>query len=83
VCAPLLVLLLWGPAAGALGGGDGREPAGHPYVVRAGDTVWAIAQAQVGADGDPRPLVDAITEVNGVDETSIVPGQALVIPAGA
>ncbi|MEX2275947.1 MAG: LysM peptidoglycan-binding domain-containing protein [Actinomycetota bacterium] len=83
VGAPLLVLTLWGPAAGALNGGAARDPAPQRYVVRAGDTVWSIAQAQVGSEADPRPLVDAIAELNGVDGTAIVPGQALDIPASA
>jgi len=60
---------------------DGSKPAGGTYVVRPGDTLWSIA-VWLG-DGDPRPLVDAIQQANEVDPGALVPGQALVIPAGA
>ncbi len=49
------------------------------YVVRAGDTVWSIAERAVRG-GDPRALVDAIAARNGIDAGAVVPGQALVIP---
>lgn len=49
------------------------------YVVRAGDTVWSIAERAVGG-ADPRSLVDAIAARNGIDAGAVVPGQALVIP---
>jgi LysM repeat protein len=48
-------------------------------VVRSGDTVWSIAQDAVPGR-DPRPVVDAILESNGLDAGALVPGQVLVIP---
>ena len=56
-----------------------REP-GRVYVVRAGDSVWSIAE-RFASGSDPRELVDAIGRRNHVDAGEIVPGQALVIPA--
>jgi nucleoid-associated protein YgaU len=80
-------VVLCAPVAGALG----RRA--HPglaqvlparrweqvYVVRAGDTVWSIAEGAAGG-ADPRLVVDAIAARNGIDAGAVVPGQALVIP---
>jgi len=38
---------------------DATPIASTSYVVRSGDTVWAIAQ-QLGSGGDVRPLVDEL-----------------------
>lgn len=69
-----------GPVGHALAP-DGSKAAEGTYVVRPGDTLWSIA-TRLG-DGDPRPLVDAIQQANGVDPGALVPGQALVIPLDA
>jgi nucleoid-associated protein YgaU len=71
-----------GTAASASGPsqGDDRLIARHLYVVRAGDTLWAVAEHRTGGE-DPRPLVDAIVEANDVDAGGIVPGQTLIVPA--
>ena len=83
-----VAVVLSAPVAGALSRGE--EPrteapavrSERVYVVRAGDTLWSIAQRLV--DGaDPRALVDAIVERNGIDPGAIVPGQAIVIPRDA
>jgi nucleoid-associated protein YgaU len=52
----------------------------HRYVVRAGETLWSIAE-RVAPGEDPRVVVDRIVRVNRVDPGGLVPGQALVIPA--
>jgi LysM repeat protein len=51
------------------------------YVVQPGDTLWSIA-VEMAPSEDPRPLVDAISSANAIDPTTLVPGQAIVIPAG-
>lgn len=69
-----------GPVAHAFGGSD--QPvaiSGRRYVVRNGDTLWSIA-GRVAPSRDPRPVVDEIADVNGVEPGAIVPGQALLIP---
>jgi Tfp pilus assembly protein FimV len=48
-------------------------------VVRAGDTLWSIAQ-QVRPEADPRDTVEAILEANPVESGSLVPGQSLAVP---
>jgi nucleoid-associated protein YgaU len=74
--------LVWaGPIGEALGGGAGAEQVSRTgYVVRSGDTLWAIAR-RAAPGRDPRPVVDAILESNGLDAGDLVPGQMLVVPA--
>ena len=50
------------------------------YVVRGGDTLWAIALREYG--GDPREAVWEIRERNGLAGTTVQPGQVLMLPAG-
>ena len=47
--------------------------------MKAGDTLWAIAEHQARGD-DPRPLVDAIADANDLGSANIVPGQTLIVP---
>lgn len=70
-----------GTAASASGSSQEEERlvARHRYVVKAGDTLWAIAEHQAGGE-DPRPLVDAIADANDLDAAGIVPGQTLIVP---
>jgi nucleoid-associated protein YgaU len=82
-----LGLLLSAPVAGAFGRhGDVAGTGVHPgarservYVVRSGDTVWAIAE-RIAAGEDPRPWVDAIAARNGIRAGALVPGQSLILP---
>ena len=48
-------------------------------VVREGDTLWSIA-GSVDGDGDVRAVVDAIRELNGLDDATLQPGQVLRLP---
>jgi nucleoid-associated protein YgaU len=60
------------------GAGSGAE---RQYVVRPGDTLWDLA-VRVDPAEDPRSVVDRIALANGIEDGNLVPGQALVIPAG-
>ncbi len=78
-----LAVLGWGvPAAARTVAGDAApsRPAGPTYVVRPGDTLWAIALRVAPAE-DPRAVVDRIVGANGIDAGSLIPGQALVLPS--
>ena len=78
----LVVVLLSPLAAGAVRRGEAPDaPAQRAVVVRAGDTLWSIAQ-QAQPDQDPRATVDAIQQLNQVDAGALVPGQTLVVPVG-
>ena len=83
--AALLAVMVgpWlGPVRDAISG-----PSGAPvpvsrgtYLVLPGDTLWAIA-GRLAPGEDPRPLVDAIAEANGLGVGGLEPGTTLVIPA--
>jgi hypothetical protein len=75
------LVALSGPIANALDR-PGSDPAGvRTHVVERGETLWSIAVGlQPGRD--PRDIVFEITETNGVDPGSLVPGQELVVPVG-
>ena len=77
-----LVAAAWaGPAVRALGLPE--QPtriARSSYVVREGDTLWTIAR-RLAPGSDPRPVVDLLSAMNGVDAGRLVPGQTLVVSA--
>jgi hypothetical protein len=71
--------MLTGPVADAVGLGGGGSEAARTYVVRPGDTLWAVARRTEPAV-DPRIVVDAIADANDVDAGALVPGQQLAVP---
>jgi nucleoid-associated protein YgaU len=84
------LLAVLGAAVGILAGGwIGSSVAGDDdglvlvsdssIVVQEGDTLWSIARAVAG-DEDVRAVVDAIQEVNGLRDATLVPGQVLRLP---
>lgn len=76
-----LVGVLSGPVAQAVGvGGSAEAKRPQTYVVRPGDTLWAIARRSAPSV-DPRLVVEAIASANRVDPGALVPGQQLSIPA--
>ena len=64
-------------AAVASAGHDARPV--RTYVVRPGDTLWAIAARIAGPQADPRPVVDELAQANHLGAV-IVPGQVLRLP---
>ena len=48
------------------------------YVVRAGDTLWSVAEHSYG--GDPRQGVWKLEQRNHLAGATIVPGEKLVVP---
>jgi LysM repeat protein len=76
----LSLFLVGGAGLRAVASGEDARVSSHAYVVRSGDTLWDIAQAEAGG-GDPRPLVDAIVAVNALDDATVRPGQRLLVPA--
>lgn len=52
------------------------------HVVEEGDTLWALARDLVGPEGDPRPTVHELRELNDLTPAStLAPGETLVLPA--
>ncbi len=76
----LLVGMWSGPVANAFDGSPPTARSVRTVVVRPGDTLWSIAR-RVAPGQDPRGVVDAIADANGVEAGSLVPGQTLVLPA--
>lgn len=80
-----VVVVLGSPVAAALGrraeapSASAAHVSEDVYVVRSGDTLWSIAK-RIVRGGDPRTLVDAIADRNGIDPGSLLPGQTLLIP---
>ena len=58
----------------------GLELAGSStVVVQPGDTLWSLAQ-QVAPEEDPRAVVDAIVDLNGLEDVDLLPGAVLQLP---
>jgi hypothetical protein len=78
--ALVLVMSLAGRALG--GSPDLGEEGPRPQIlVESGQTLWSIARAQVGPEGDPRPLIQDIRELNGMATSELEVGQRLLLPA--
>lgn len=69
----VLAVVLWAVFARS---SDASGPE-RRYVVQPYDTLWSIASSGYA---DPREGVWEIRERNGLDGTTIVPGQILVLP---
>lgn len=79
----LVAALITGPVAHAAGHPNRVDrPQTRTYVVRPGDTLWAIASSRFPGV-DPRRAIAAIEGSNGLAGPDLVPGQALRIPASA
>ena len=78
LAALAVVFLMIGGSAEA----DVPTPPPTEYVVRPGDTLWAIASSVAAPGQDVRPLVADIARLSGVDADSLQPGQVILIPVG-
>ncbi len=72
--AVVAAVLLGGSAAQSTSGAGPSER----YVVRPGDTLWAIATDRY--DGDPREAIWRIRERNALESAVLQPGQVLDMP---
>jgi nucleoid-associated protein YgaU len=74
--AVIIALLAVAVAHGARSSNSaGRE---QTYIVRIGDTLWAIAASHYG--GDPREAVWRLQDQNHLAGTLVRPGERLVLP---
>jgi hypothetical protein len=83
VATPLVAAALWfGLGSGAAVAGDESAPAAtlQRVTVAPGESLWQVAVA-VAPHDDPRDVVDALIDMNGLDTTVLTPGETLVIPA--
>jgi len=49
-------------------------------TVRAGDTLWTIAAAHTGPDGDVQETIDQITQASHLRSVTLQAGQQLRVP---
>jgi LysM repeat protein len=74
VIVVVVAALLWAVFARDTGAG----PPQRYHTVRAGDTLWSIADASYA--GDPREGVWKLQRKNRLEGATIVPGQRLALP---
>jgi LysM repeat protein len=72
--ATVVLVLVWAIVARSSSGSGGE----HTYVVKAHDTLWAIAARTYG--GDPREGVWKIRGRNHLSDTLVYPGERIVLP---
>jgi hypothetical protein len=64
----------------AVAGDVAPAPAHETVVVQAGDTLWSLAR-DVAPGRDPRPVVEALQRLNGLEGAGLAAGQTLLVPA--
>jgi hypothetical protein len=64
--------------ASAVQAGPGEPPG--TYVVRPGDTLWAVGSHLAGPEDDVRRLVHEIRRLNDLQGSELSPGEVLLTP---
>jgi hypothetical protein len=84
VSLPLIAAALWfgldsGVVAAAQSSTQSSAGAFEHVTVKPGESLWQVAQT-VAPHADPRDVVDALVDMNGLQTTVVTPGQTLVVP---
>ena len=79
---PLIAAAVWFGLSSGVAAGD--QPTGSSVTlehvtVTPGESLWQVAQA-VAPHDDPRDVVDAIIDMNGLQSSVVTPGETLAIP---
>ena len=74
----LIALALLALAIGLFARPSGGAGRAQTYVVKPADTLWSIAASHYA--GDPRAGVWRLERRNGLHDSTLVPGQRLVLP---
>lgn len=72
--------LLIGLLAPRLGATDDPVASQTTHVVERGETLWQLAADH--SNGDPRRFIHQVRVLNGLQSSSIFPGQRLILPNG-
>jgi LysM repeat protein len=76
----VVVVSVWVGVRVANGASNGPAYSEHTYMVRAGDTLWSVANGAYAGSHDPRQLVYRIEQRNHLVGADIRPGEVLVLP---
>jgi hypothetical protein len=77
----VLALLVWGGAHVAHAADGSERLTGTVHLVRPGDTLWTVVQAQYGSQQyDLRRLVYLVQHENHLSGADLTPGQRLLLP---
>jgi len=83
VAMPLVIVALWfGLNSGTAGAesDSGAAPVAVQHVtVQQGESLWQVAET-VAPHQDPRDVVSAIVDFNGLQSSVVMPGQSLAVP---
>ena len=83
VAAPLVALALWfglnSGTAGAAGESTTPAVAVQHITVTQGQSLWQIAEKLAPRD-DPRDVISAIVDYNGLRSSVVTPGQTIAVP---
>ena len=81
----LVALLLVAFSLGRVGSQAAPRSSGHSTVhlpqtvVRPGETLWSVAN-RIAPGQDPREVIGAIEDLNGLTSDQLQPGQLLLLP---
>src|SRR5674536_22618 len=76
----LIFIAVWAGVRVAHAGEDASIYTGHQHVVRGDDTLWSIAAQEYGTGIDLRRAVYEIREANGLQASTVRPGECLTLP---
>lgn len=77
-----LILGIIGPRLWASRSGSNHsEGSGTQHVVAPGESLWGLA-GKYAPEEDPRSFVFDVKQLNGLDSSTVSPGQKLIIPSG-
>lgn len=83
VAAPVAAAALWfglnSGVAAAENPSNGSTTAFEHVTVAPGESLWQIAQT-VAPHDDPRDVVDALVDMNGLQSSVVTPGETLAVP---
>jgi hypothetical protein len=75
----LLAVVLLSGRMTAEAGTTPAGPATASIVVQGGESLWQIA-TRIAPSSDPREVVTAIRELNGLGDRTVEAGQAILVP---
>jgi LysM repeat protein len=79
--APLVAgLVLASVTSTASAGSENATVSFATVTVGSGESLWSIAE-RIAPQSDPREVIGDLQRFNGLEDSSVLPGQTLAIPA--